>query len=125
LSRYLWIAAGAALGANARYLVAMWAGGRFGIGFPYGTVIVNATGSFVLGFLAMLLTERVSNAIELRLFLIIGFLGAYTTFSSFAIESVVLLQNGSFWRGTLNIATNNFLSLFCALLGMYVGRLVH
>ena len=106
MQRYLLIAAGAALGANARYLVGVWAGGRLGAAFPYGTFIVNVTGSLILGFLFTVLTERVANAAELRWFLAVGFLGSYTTFSSFAVESTSLLQTSSLWPGLVNLAGN-------------------
>ena len=69
MNRYIFIAIGAALGANARYLVGVWAGNRFGADFPYGTLIVNITGSFILGFLITLATGRLQIPPEMRLLL--------------------------------------------------------
>ena len=85
MNRFLLISVGAVLGANARYLVSLWAAGRFGADFPYGTLIVNVSGSLVLGVLVGLLSGRLALPEELRFLLGIGFLGAYTTFSSFSV----------------------------------------
>jgi CrcB protein len=124
MNRYLLISIGAILGANARYLVGIWAGNYFGASFPYGTFIVNITGSFVLGFLLAATTGRLQVSPELRLLLGVGFLGAYTTFSSLAVETLTLLRNGSVWIGVLNIFGNNLVGLVCALLGVYLARLI-
>jgi CrcB protein len=124
LNRFVVIGLGAALGANARYFVGQWAGGRFGPGFPYGTFLVNVTGSLILGFVVTLALGRFTISPETRLFLAVGFLGSYTTFSSYAVESLTLIQNGSLWAGLLNIAGNNLVGLVCALLGVYFARLI-
>lgn len=124
MNRFVLVAVGAMLGANARYLVGLWAGGRFGAGFPYGTLIVNVTGSFVLGFLLAAATGRLNLSPELRLVLAVGFLGAFTTFSSFAVESLTLVQNGALWKGLINIFANNFVGLLSAFLGVVLARLV-
>ncbi|GAB4144856.1 MAG: fluoride efflux transporter CrcB [Candidatus Promineifilaceae bacterium] len=121
--RYLLIAVGAALGANARYLVGMWAGARFGADFPYGTLLVNITGSLALGFLSALVTGRLRLSPDMRLLLAVGFLGSYTTFSSYTVESMTLLRQGAAWLGLLNILGNNVLGLVCALLGVYLGQM--
>lgn len=124
MNRFVLIALGAALGANARYLVGLWAGQQLGAGFPYGTLIVNVTGSFVLGFLFAATTGRLALSAELRLLLGVGFLGAFTTFSSFAVESLTLLQNGSAWKGVFNVLANDLVGLLAALLGLYLARLI-
>ncbi|RIK45147.1 MAG: fluoride efflux transporter CrcB [Chloroflexi bacterium] len=124
-NQVLAIGLGAVLGANARYLVALWAAARFGLGFPYGTLIVNMTGSLILGFLVTVMLERLSVPPEVRLFLVVGFLGSFTTFSSFAVESLGLLQNGAAGKAIVNIFANNALSLACALLGVYLARLIN
>ncbi len=124
LSRYFFIAIGAALGANARYLVGVWAAERFGADFPYGTLLVNVTGSFVLGFLVAITTSRIQISPEMRLLLAVGFLGSYTTFSSFAVESTLLWRDVTFWFGLRNVLLNNGIGLVCALLGAYVSRFV-
>ena len=124
MNRFVLIAVGAILGANARYLVGLWAGARFGAGFPVGTLIVNVTGSCALGFLLAAATGRLNISPELRLFLGVGFLGAYTTFSSYAVESLTLIENSSLWKALINIFANNFVGLASALLGIYLARLV-
>ena len=124
MNRYLAIAVGAALGANARYLVGLWAGTRFGGAFPYGTFIVNASGSLLLGFLLSLTTERISMAPEMRLLLTVGFLGSYTTFSTYTVESLFLLRDSGLWQGLLNVFANGLAGLICALFGVYLSRLV-
>jgi len=124
LNRFLLIAIGAALGANARYLIGNWAGHRLGADFPYGTLLVNISGSFLLGFLLTLATERVTISPETRLLLAVGFLGSYTTFSSFAVESMNLGRQGGVWLALLNVFGNNLIALVCAVLGAYLARLV-
>ena len=122
MNRYLLIAIGAALGANARYLVGVWAGNYLGADFPYGTLIVNIIGSFVLGFLLTLGTEQLQLSPEARLLLAVGFLGSFTTFSSYAVESMNLWRDAGLWRGLLNIAGNNLVGLFGAVLGAALAR---
>jgi CrcB protein len=122
VNRYLLISLGAILGANARYLVGMWSVERFSAGFPVGTLVVNVTGSFVLGFLLTALDGRLPLSSDLRFFLGVGFLGAYTTFSSFSVETLVLLREGSIVFGIANIFANNIAGLTAALLGFVLAR---
>lgn len=122
LSYSLLIALGAIFGANARYLVGLWAADRLGPDFPYGTLIVNISGSFALGLLFALTTERLTISPELRLLLATGFLGAYTTFSSYTFESVALLRVGRVWEAVVNVLGNNLLGLLAALFGTYLGH---
>ena len=124
MSHFLIIAVGAALGANARYYIGQWAGQRFDASFPIGTLIVNVSGSFLLGFLLTLGTERLRMSPESRLLLTVGFLGSFTTFSSFAVESVNLLRGDGFWLGLLNIIGNNVLGVMCAIIGVGAARLI-
>jgi CrcB protein len=124
MNRYVLIGLGAMLGANARYLVGVWAGSTFGAGFPYGTLVVNVTGSLLLGFVVTLSSGRLDIPADVRTFLAVGFFGSYTTFSSYAVESITLLQDGGLWRSLLNIFGNNLIGLICALLGVYLARLV-
>lgn len=122
MSRFLFVAMGAALGANARYIVGLWAAGRFGAGFPYGTFIVNVTGSLLLGFVVALATERLTLSPQTRLLITVGFFGSFTTFSSYAVESLALIRDGGPWSALLNILGNNLLALIAALIGAYLGR---
>jgi CrcB protein len=91
---YLVIALGAILGANARYLVGLYVAERFGAAFPYGTMIINVTGSLVIGFFLTLVSERLAVSPLWRLFFATGFLGAYTTFSAYTYEAAILLRSG-------------------------------
>lgn len=124
MTRFLFVALGAALGANARYIIGLWAAGRFGAHFPYGTLIVNALGSLLLGFLLVLTTERLTLSPETRLLLAVGFLGSFTTFSSFAVESVAISRDSGLWSALVNIFSNNLLALAAALIGAHVARVI-
>lgn len=124
MNRYLLISLGAILGANARYLVGVWAVDRLGLGFPYGTLLVNISGSFVLGFLIAALEGRLPISSDLRFFLGVGFLGAFTTFSSFTVETLLLLRDGALGPGIANILANNLAGLAAAALGFALaGRI--
>jgi CrcB protein len=122
MNRFLLISIGAILGANARYLVGLWAAQRFGIDFPYGTAIVNITGSLVLGFLVAWSSARSGLSPELRLLVAVGFLGAYTTFSSFAVESLLQAESAHLTSAMLNILVNNGLGIAAAWLGMVLAK---
>lgn len=122
MKQVLWVALGAALGANARYWIGVWAGNRLGPDFPYGTFIVNVSGSFLLAFLLTLATERVALSPEMRLLLAVGFLGSYTTFSSFAFESLSLWRGMGFSTALVNVLGNNLLGLLAAFLGFALAR---
>lgn len=124
MSRFIFIALGAALGANARYLVGMWAGGRLGASLPYGTFLVNVTGSLLLGFMVALSTDYLLASPNARLFFATGFLGSYTTFSTFMVESLLLMREGSVLMGLANLAGSMLVGLVAALAGFMLARLV-
>ncbi|HEX9563596.1 MAG TPA: fluoride efflux transporter CrcB [Gemmatimonadaceae bacterium] len=122
LQALLSVALGGAAGSVARYLI----GGviqRVGTGFPYGTLAVNVTGSFLLGVLMPVLLAR-ATAPEVRLFLTIGFCGGYTTFSTFAYESTLLLQDGRLWRAGIYIVLSAAMTIAAMLAGFSSGRLI-
>lgn len=96
-----WIGLGGFLGANARYLVGQWAGTHWGVTFPYGTMIVNITGSFILCSLVAFFGDRGDLTPTLRMALIVGFLGSYTTFSTFSNEWLQLLERGETFRAMI------------------------
>jgi len=108
------IAAGGAIGSVGRYYVAgafeRWLSGAIGVGFPYGTLAVNAIGSAVLGLLVGLFTTLFETTPELRLFLVVGLLGGFTTFSAFSLDTVALFEKGEARRALLYIALSVVLS---------------
>lgn len=123
MERILLIGLGSGIGGICRYLVSTGTYKLLGRDFPYGTLAVNALGSFVVGILFIVLLERFgAYADELRLLLIIGFLGGFTTFSSFSIETINLIENGELGRGMLNVIVSVVLCLALTWLGVLTGR---
>jgi len=118
------IALAGALGALSRYGLEGLISGRFSGSFPLGTFVVNITGSFALGFLFVVLTERTTVEPALRTAITIGFLGAYTTFSTFSFETVRLLEDGAYGTAALNVIATLALGLVAVWAGMSVGRAV-
>ena len=118
----VWIGLGAVLGANARYFVSLWLAAKLGAEFPYGTLAVNVSGSLLLGFLVAAGSHYLALSPQLRLMMMVGFLGSFTTFSTFAVDSIALWQNGRVWPGLANVLANNGISLVCALLGILLAR---
>ena len=120
----LWVGLGGFLGANARYALGLWVVNRFGAGFPLHTLLINVTGSLGIGVLLVLLTERLAADPAWRLFLVVGFLGGYTTFSSYTFEALALLEAGAWARGAWYVLGSNGLGLVACYAGMVLGRLV-
>ena len=118
------IAAGGALGAMARYGVSHGVHGMLGRSFPYGTLIVNVAGSFAIGILFVLLTERLELGAQWRAFLMVGFLGAFTTFSTFSLETLELLESGAVTSALVNVISNVILCIGAAWIGLMLGRSV-
>src|SRR5439155_15867964 len=100
-----------------------WVAARYGTSFPYGTMVINVSGSFVIGFFLVLITERFVVHPNWRLFFAVGFLGAYTTFSTFSFESATLIQGGSWLLGLANMIGSVVLGLVAVLAGMALARL--
>ncbi|HAT1659863.1 TPA: fluoride efflux transporter CrcB [Legionella pneumophila] len=121
---YLAVAIGGSLGAVSRYLVTIMAQNTWGIKFPYGTLLVNTIGSFLAGFFLIVLTGRFSAEESFRLFLFTGFLGAFTTFSSFAAESLFMFEQGYWFKLITNILVNNVGSLSMVFIGTLVAKYV-
>lgn len=121
--QYVAVAVGAMLGANLRYVVGAWAADRFGADFPYGTFIVNVSGAFAIGLLLALLAERVGVNPMWRLFFATGFLGGYTTFSSYAWEALVLTEQGDWLRAVIYVVGSNVMGLLGVWLGVIFARL--
>ena len=120
---FLAIGLGGALGSVSRFLVAREMGRRLGDFLPFGTLVVNVLGSLALGWLTTILLDRPEINSALRLGIAVGFLGAFTTFSTFSLESVQLLLSGDFGRGLLNVAANTVVCLGMCYLGIQLARL--
>jgi CrcB protein len=119
---FIFISIGAALGANARYWMANWFAERWGGGYPWGTLFINVTGSLLIGLLVTLLGQRLLADPAYRLLLITGFLGAYTTFSTFSYETVALLQAGSYIAALGNAINSVALGLTATVGGIWLAR---
>jgi len=122
LQPVFWISIGAVLGANARYFLSRWVARSLSPAFPYGTLIINITGSLVLGFFLIWTSERVLADPRWRFLIAIGFCGSYTTFSSYAFESMYLFERGQWALFALNVLANNLLCLTACLGGMALAR---
>ena len=114
---------GGALGVNARYWLGDWISRWASPQFPWATFTINMTGSFAIGFLAVLLSRWLPHP-HLRLLVIVGFLGGYTTFSSYAYESLSLVERGEFLLAGAYLAGSAIAGLFAAALGVTLGRLL-
>lgn len=120
--RYLLIVFGGGLGALARYIVGTAIAERAGGRFPSaGTMVINITGSFLIGFLMTILTQRLANP-NWRLLLVVGFLGGYTTFSSFEYETLQAIQGGAMWIGLLNVVGSVALGYIAVWAGSAIAR---
>ena len=117
----LWITIGAVVGANLRFAVSRWAAGHWP-SLPWGTFIVNVTGSFVVGFFLVWTSERVLADPRWRMLVAIGFCGAYTTFSSFSYETFNLWQQGHYSLAFLNFVANNGLAFLAVLAGAALAK---
>lgn len=114
---FLLVGAGGFIGANIRFAISTWAAGRFGAGFPSGTLIANLAGSFLMGFLLGWVSGWLSDA-DTHLILATGILGSETTFSTFSFESVALMRQGDWRLATLNVLGNVIPGLIAATLGL-------
>ena len=117
MDKYLVVLTGAGLGGLARFLAGTWIMERYGGRFPLGTFFINITGSFLIGVLMTLLTERWHVNPNWRLFLVVGVLGGYTTFSSFEYETLQLVREGARWVGLLYVTGSVVLGYFGVWLG--------
>ncbi|MBL8642742.1 MAG: fluoride efflux transporter CrcB [Rhodospirillaceae bacterium] len=113
---YLWVALGGAAGSVARYGVGQWSAMALGEGFPWGTLIVNVVGSFIIG-----VVTATSSASDLRLLLAVGFCGGFTTFSAFSIQTLSLIQSGAWANAALNVVGSVMLCLLAVALGFALG----
>jgi CrcB protein len=118
----LLISLGAILGANLRYFLAQYVASAVPSGFPYGTLVINVTGSLILGFFLVLSTDRIILDPRWRLVIAVGFCGGYTTYSSFAYETFALFEQGRWLSSALNILSTNILCLLGVTAGAALAR---
>ena len=122
LENILIISIGAIFGANARYFMSRYAAKILGPTFPYGTLMINIIGSAIVGFFMIWATERVLIDPRWRLLVVVGFCATFTTFSSYAYESMAYFEQGQWHMMLLNILTNNILCMLAAFGGMALAR---
>lgn len=122
MTRFLWICLAGAMGTGARYLLSAYAAKLFGAAFPYGTLAVNVLGSYLLGAATYVGLESSALPATLRLSLTIGFMGGFTTFSTFSFETMQYLQGGAWGMGVWNVALNVVGCLVACLLGWASGK---
>ncbi len=121
---FLVVSIGAIVGANARYFLSRYAAKMLGPVFPFGTLFINVLGSFVVGWFMIWTTERALVDPRWRLLVVVGFCGGFTTFSSYAFESMAYFEQGQWALMATNILTNNILALLAAVAGMAVARVL-
>lgn len=122
--RFLLICLGGAVGSGARYLLVLWSAAAFGTAFPVGTLLVNLTGSFLLGFVMHVGTATELLSANARLALTTGVLGGFTTYSTFNYETTDFLRGGAWFYGSLNVIVTVVGCLAAGLLGLGLARLV-
>ena len=122
VSTWLWIGIGGFFGAVARYGINAWLAARWGGAFPYGTLFVNLSGSFALCLLIAMLGKGLDVAPHLRLALTAGFLGSYTTFSTFSADALLLFENGHVMRGLGYVLGSVAGGGLAGVLGLLLGR---
>ena len=124
MTKYLMVALGGAIGSMLRF----WAGGyvstRLGTRFPYGTFLINITASFLIGFIMTLLAERMHWGPNWRFLIVAGFLGGYSTFSTFEYETFRIFQDGEFLVAGMNIVLSVAVGFLAVWVGVVTGRII-
>ena len=119
------VSLGAVAGALSRYYLTLWFAQRFGTSFPYGTFFINLSGCFAMGFFTTLALDKVAIiSLFVRLLVATGFLGAYTTFSTYGLDTITLLRNGSLLTAILYWAASAVLGIISLQLGVLLARLI-
>jgi len=124
LINYIFVFVGGGIGSVARFMLATWIGQKWGRSFPLGTFVVNVSGSFLIGFLMTLMAELFIENPQWRLFLVIGGLGGYTTFSTFQYETGKLVIDGELGYAALNLVLSVALGFAALKLGEITARIV-
>lgn len=122
--KYVVVGIGGFLGAIARFWLGGYISNRMGSRFPYGTFVINCSGSFVIGFIMTVLAERTHLSPNWRYLIPIGFVGAYTTFSTFEYETLRAVQDGNLLNAMLNIALSVSIGFFLVWMGVVAGRAI-
>jgi fluoride exporter len=123
MQKLLWIGLAGALGTTARYLLGGMVQRLGGAAFPWGTLVVNMLGSFLFGVIWSLAEGRLLISVETRIIILAGFMGAFTTFSTFMFETGALLREAQWGLAALNLLGQNIMGLVCLFLGLAAGRL--
>lgn len=123
MSKYLWVGVGGFAGSVARYALGVWIYNRMGTRFPYGTFVINISGCFLIGWVLTVLEARVGLPQALRFAIPIGFIGAYTTFSTFEYETFRAVDGGQPGTGLLNIVLSVLVGYVAVWLGALAGKL--
>ncbi|MFY9842694.1 MAG: fluoride efflux transporter CrcB [Terriglobales bacterium] len=124
MGKYLAVGIGGFAGSIARFWLAVYVGQRMGTRFPYGTFLINISGSFLIGLVMTILTERTHLSPTCRYLIPIGFIGGYTTFSTFEYETLRAIQDGQFTIGLLNIVLSVVVGFFMVWTGAIVGKAI-
>jgi CrcB protein len=124
MTHILLVAAGGAVGSVLRYLVGLWTLRSFGPSFPWGTLTVNITGSFLIGVFAEVIARKFGASAEMRVFLITGILGGYTTFSAFSLDAITLLERGELVTALIYVASSVLLSALAVFAGLALMRAI-
>jgi len=119
------VAAGGAIGSVARYLIAGWVQSAAWAGFPFGIFVVNVSGGLVMGVLTELMALKYSVSLETRAFLTTGIMGGYTTFSTFSLDSALLLQRGAYFNATAYVIGSAVLSILALFAGLWMVRAIY
>ena len=121
--KYIAVGAGGFLGAIARYTLGVYIGSRYGVRFPLGTFVINVSGSFLIGLILTLLARTTASAYW-RYLIPIGFIGAYTTFSTFEYETLRAIQDGQVMTGLLNVGLSLVIGFIAVWAGAFIGRVL-
>jgi fluoride exporter len=124
MGKYFMVGIGGFLGAIARFWLGGYVSTRMGTRFPYGTVLINCTGSFLIGFIVTLLAEKTHWSPNWRYLIPIGFIGAYTTFSTFEYETFRVIQDGELLMAFLNVVLSVIVGFLAVWMGVVAGRLI-